>query len=116
MLSFEVFLPKKTSYESVNRAIRQLAGLKPAFMGVTYGAGGGTSRYTIDIASSLLREHGVTALVHLSCVSSTKGEIRDMVSQVKEGRIENILALRGDIPETGKNKFIGNRILNSVIL
>lgn len=106
VLSFEVFPPKKESaFESVNRAVRELASLRPAFMGVTYGAGGGTSHYTIDITSSLQQECGVTAMAHLSCVSSTKEQLRDMAGQIKAHGIENILALRGDITETSKNDY-----------
>lgn len=106
VLSLEVYPPKKEElYEPVDCAIRKIADLRPDFMSVTYGAGGGTSRYTIDIASNLSHECGITALVHLSCISSTKGQIRDMVSQIKARGIENILALRGDIPETGGNDY-----------
>lgn len=106
VLSFEVFPPKKeTSYESVNRAVREIAGLGPAFMSVTYGAGGGTSRYTIDIASNLLQEYGVTAMAHLSCISQTKEQIRDMAGQLGACGIENILALRGDITEDSRTDY-----------
>lgn len=103
VLSFEVFPPKKEdAYESVERAVREIAGLKPSFMSVTYGAGGGTSKYTVNIADEISRTYGVTSLAHLSCVSSTKEHVKDMVGQMKERGIENILALRGDIPADGK--------------
>lgn len=106
VLSLEVYPPKKEElYESADRAIREIADLKPAFMSVTYGAGGGTSRYTIDIAANLLHECGMTAMTHLSCISSTKEQIRNMVSQIKARGIENILALRGDITEIGGNDY-----------
>ena len=106
VLSFEVFPPKKeTSYESVNRAVREIAGLGPAFMSVTYGAGGGTSRYTIDIASNLLQEYGVTAMAHLSCISQTKEQIREMAGQIEAHGIENILALRGDMTEDSRTDY-----------
>ncbi len=102
VLSFEVFPPKKeSSFESVEKAVREIAQLKPDFMSVTYGAGGGTSKYTVDIASEILNDYGVTSLAHLSCVSSTKEHVRDMIEQYKEAGIENILALRGDIPADG---------------
>ena len=62
-LSFEVFPPKNnTAFESVGRAVEEIAALHPAFMSVTYGAGGGTSRYTLDIAQSIKRKHGVPTL------------------------------------------------------
>ena len=67
-------------------------------MSVTYGAGGGTSKVTADIASRLL-EKGVTPLAHLSCISSTKADIKALLSDLRERAIENILALRGDIPQ-----------------
>ena len=97
VLSFEVFPPKREdAYSSVERAVTEIAGLSPSFMSVTYGAGGGTSRYTAKIAAELKKNYGVTSLAHLSCVSSTKEEVREMAQKLKELGIENILALRGD--------------------
>ena len=101
-LSFEVFPPKtEDKYESVERAAAEIAKLNPAFMSVTYGAGGGTSKYTVDIASALHHNHHVTALAHLTCVSSTKEKVREVLHELKEAGIENVLALRGDIPPDG---------------
>lgn len=101
-LSFEVFPPKtEDKYESVMNAAMEIARLKPAFMSVTYGAGGGASQYTADIAAALKDQAGVTPLAHLTCVSSTKEKVRQVLSQLKEKNIENVLALRGDIPEGG---------------
>lgn len=100
-LSFEVFPPKaQDKYDSVEEAALKIARLHPAFMSVTYGAGGGTSRYTVDIASSI-KDQGVNALAHLTCVSSTREEVRSVLRGLKERGIENVLALRGDIPEGG---------------
>ncbi len=100
-LSFEVFPPKaEDKYDSVEEAVIRIARLKPAFMSVTYGAGGGTSKYTVDIASSI-KNQGVNALAHLTCVSSTKEEVRRVLGELKTRGIENVLALRGDIPEGG---------------
>ena len=66
-LSFEVFPPKtEDNYETVEKAAREIAGLRPAFMSVTYGAGGGTSRYTVDIAAALNNEYHVPTLAHLT--------------------------------------------------
>ena len=102
VLSFEVFPPKREdAYSAVERAVTEIAGLSPSFMSVTYGAGGGTSRYTAEIAAELKKNYGVTSLAHLSCVSSTKEEVREMAQKLKELGIENILALRGDIPADG---------------
>lgn len=101
-LSFEVFPPKtEDKYESVERAAAEIAKLDPAFMSVTYGAGGGTSKYTVDIASALHHNHHVTALAHLTCVSSTKEKVREVLCELKEAGIDNVLALRGDIPPDG---------------
>lgn len=98
-LSFEVFPPKvSANFNSVMEATTDIAKLSPSFMSVTYGAGGGTSQYTADIASRLL-DMGVIPIAHLSCISSKKGEIRNLLENLKNRGIENILALRGDIPE-----------------
>jgi methylenetetrahydrofolate reductase (NADPH) len=99
MLSFEVFPPKTdTAFESVKNACEEIAKLSPSFMSVTYGAGGGTSEYTALIASRLL-EKGVTPIAHLTCISSTKSRIHELLCDLKNRGIENILALRGDIPQ-----------------
>lgn len=99
-LSFEVFPPKtEDAYETVEKAAKEIAGLKPSFMSVTYGAGGGTSDYTVGIASDLQRKYGVTPLAHLTCVSSTREKVAQVLAELKKEKIENILALRGDIPE-----------------
>ena len=98
-LSFEVFPPKTDGvFESVKEAAEEIAALKPAFMSVTYGAGGGTSKYTLDIAKDIKRRYGVPTLAHLTCVSSSKETIREKIAQIKDTGIENVMALRGDIP------------------
>lgn len=102
-LSFEVFPPKtEDKYESVERAALEIAKLNPAFMSVTYGAGGGTSRYTVDIADALQKQCGVASLAHLTCVSSTREKVRSVLTELKERGLENVLALRGDIPADGR--------------
>lgn len=98
-LSFEVFPPKtETAFESVKLATEEIAKLKPAFMSVTYGAGGGTSKYTLDIAKNIKELYGVPTLAHLTCVSSTKETVRKKIEQIKAAGITNVMALRGDIP------------------
>ena len=98
-LSFEVFPPKTDSaFEGVKAAVEQIAELHPAFMSVTYGAGGGTSQYTLDIAQNIKREHGVPTLAHLTCVSSTRETVREKIAAIRASGIENVMALRGDIP------------------
>ena len=99
-LSFEVFPPKKdSSFDSVKAATEEIAKLKPAFMSVTYGAGGGTSKYTLDIAKNIKDSYGVSTLAHLTCVSSTKATVHERIEDLKAAGIENVMALRGDIPE-----------------
>ena len=97
-LSFEVFPPKTTDkYESVSNAVKEMALLNPSYMSVTYGAGGGTSDYTSKIAQEV-QSYGVTSLAHLSCISSTKEKVYNELTKLSELGIQNILALRGDIP------------------
>jgi len=99
-LSFEVFPPKTdTAFDSVKIATEEIAKLQPAFMSVTYGAGGGTSKYTLDIAKNIKANYGVPTLAHLTCVSSSKETIHERIEAIREAGIENIMALRGDIPE-----------------
>lgn len=103
-LSFEVFPPKTDDkYDSIEKAVIRIAELHPDFMSVTYGAGGGTSKHTVNIASSVHNSHNVPAMAHLTCVSSTKEDIHQMLDELKAHNIENILALRGDIPAGSEN-------------
>lgn len=103
-LSFEVFPPKtETGFESVKNATEEIAKLHPSFMSVTYGAGGGTSRYTLDIAKNINELYGVPTLAHLTCVSSTRNTVREKINEIKAAGITNIMALRGDIPKEMEN-------------
>ena len=98
-LSFEVFPPKtETSFDSVKTATEEIAKLKPSFMSVTYGAGGGTSKYTLEIAKNIKKMYNVPTLAHLTCVSSTKETVCERIVDIKNAGIENVMALRGDIP------------------
>lgn len=98
-ISFEIFPPKKDEdFGKVISAVDEMAKLDPAFVSVTYGAGGGTSRNTARIASHIKDELNVMSLAHLTCASSTKTEVREVIGNLKSLGIENILALRGDIP------------------
>ena len=98
-VSFEVFPPKTESgFDSVRTATEEIAALRPAFMSVTYGAGGGTSRYTLDIAKNIKAQYGVPTLAHLTCVSSTKQTVQERIADIRGAGIENVMALRGDIP------------------
>ncbi len=98
-LSFEVFPPKSdTTFESVKHATEEIAKLRPSFMSVTYGAGGGTSQYTLDIAKNIKEQYGVPTLAHLTCISSTKETVQKKIGEIKAAGIHNVMALRGDIP------------------
>ena len=98
-VSFEVFPPKTdASFESIRSATEEIATLSPSFMSVTYGAGGGTSRYTLDIARNIKEQYGVPTLAHLTCVSSSRETVRERINDIISSGIENVMALRGDIP------------------
>ena len=99
-LSFEVFPPKTdAAFEPIQAAVHDIARLKPDFMSVTYGAGGGTSDFTVRLVSELQDVCGVTALAHLTCVSSTREHVGRVLGELKARGIQNVLALRGDIPD-----------------
>jgi len=99
-ISFEVFPPKTDAgFQSVLRAVDEIATLSPGFISVTYGAGGGTSKNTVKIASHIQNDLHVPSIAHLTCMSSTKDEIRNVVEELKAEGIENVLALRGDRPK-----------------
>ena len=98
-ISFEVFPPKTDDgIEKVLATTDEIAKLDPAFISVTYGAGGGTSKNTARIAAHIKNDLHVLSLAHLTCASSTKDEVRRVIENLKNLGIENILALRGDIP------------------
>lgn len=98
LLSFEVFPPKTdTAFASVKSATEEMAKLKPSFMSVTYGAGGGTSRYTLEIAKNIKDRYGVPTLAHLTCVSSSKDTVHARIREIIDAGIENVMALRGDL-------------------
>ena len=98
-ISCEIFPPKKgTLLENYKGIAAEIAKLKPAYISCTYGATGGTSDYTVEIADTI-NACGVPAIAHLTCASSTKEKVQSVISELKSRNIENILALRGDIPE-----------------
>ena len=98
--SCEIFPPKAGADMSrMDEIIREIAALHPDFISVTYGAGGSTSKRTVEIASKIQDTYGIPAMAHLTCVSSTKEEVVTMLDRIEENHIENILALRGDIPQ-----------------
>ena len=106
VFSFEFFPPKNDDgVQRLFRTIQQLAELEPSFVSVTYGAGGSTRQMTVDLVSRIKREVGLEAMAHLTCVGHTSAEIASILGQLKEGGIENVLALRGDPPK-GQSEFV----------
>ena len=102
--SFEFFPPKTPkSSENLFAAIQELVPLKPSFVSVTYGAGGGTRQLTHDLVMKIKRETGLTVVSHLTCVGSNRDEIYGILEKYHESGIENIMALRGDPPQGSKN-------------
>lgn len=102
VLSFEVFPPKQDSgIETVKAAVDELVKQPIDYISVTYGAGGSTSKKTADIAEYIQKQHGLSALAHLSCITADKASIREMLDDMQNRGIRNILALRGDLPQDG---------------
>ncbi len=98
-LSCEMFPPKAgTALTEVKTVVEEISKLSPAYMSVTYGAGGGTRKTTVDVADEIQNVRGITALAHLTCVSCSREKAREVLSDLKNKGIENILALRGDAP------------------
>lgn len=102
-ISCELFPPKQgAQLENYKKIVKEMADLKPAYMSVTYGATGGTSDYTVELANEVCNVNHIPALAHLTCVSSTKEKVASVIAELKEHKIENILALRGDIPQNAE--------------
>ena len=109
-MSFEVFPPKtETTLEDVLSTTRKIAELRPAFVSVTYGAGGGTSKYTLAVAEHIYRTTGVPTLAHLTCISSTRQTVAERIADMREHGIENVMALRGDLTQEMKENGPGER-------
>ena len=101
ILSFEVFPPKRDlPIESIYGQLSSLCALKPDFISVTYGAGGkGNDNRTAEIAARIRHNYGVESVAHLTCVSNTKEDVDRITEELRMNNIENILALRGDLPD-----------------
>ncbi|BES65541.1 methylenetetrahydrofolate reductase [NAD(P)H] [Gottschalkiaceae bacterium SANA] len=104
-VSFEVFPPKRDyPIETIHDTISGLKDLHPDFISVTYGAAGSTQNHTVEIASKIKNEFGIETLAHLTCVTSTQDQIKRVLHELRENQIENLLAMRGDLPESYLNK------------
>src|SRR5258706_16424273 len=104
VISFEFFPPKTEEGDRnlLEKTLPALLQTKPDYCSVTYGAGGSTRDKTLMIVDRIQRQHGLTAVAHLTCVSSTKEQIRDLLGQIKALGVKNVLALRGDPPGGGE--------------
>ena len=101
-LSFEIFPPKTDAgFAAVEDCAHKIAALEPSFMSITYGAGGGTSANTAKLAAKLQNEYDTNVLAHLTCVSSDRAFVQERLAEYKSLGIENIMALRGDLPKDG---------------
>ncbi|MBV8245877.1 MAG: methylenetetrahydrofolate reductase [NAD(P)H] [Candidatus Eremiobacteraeota bacterium] len=104
--SFEFFPPKNDEGElALFEAIGTLRSLRPAFVSVTYGAGGSTRARTVEIVKRIQSEFGITAMAHVTCVGHTRHDLRELFYDLQEAGIENVLPLRGD-PPRGETRFV----------
>src|SRR5580693_6989863 len=103
VISFEFFPPKTEEGDKVlfEKTIPALLQTKPDYCSVTYGAGGSTRDKTLMIVDRIQREHGLTALAHLTCVNHTREQVRELLEKIRAAGCQNILALRGDPPGGG---------------
>jgi len=101
VFSLEIFPPKKkANIETIYNTVEQLADCKPDFISVTYGAGGSlVNNYTCEIASTIKEKYGIETVAHLTCVNSTREDVKEMIGRFAAANIENVMALRGDIVE-----------------
>jgi len=105
LFSFELFPPKTDAGRlALERTIRDLADLAPAYVSVTYGAGGSTRAKTVELVQWIEREARLCAMAHLTCVGATEQEIAGVLDSLVDAGIENVMALRGD-PPAGQEKF-----------
>ena len=101
VFSMEIFPPKKkANIESIYDTVEKIAVCKPDFISVTYGAGGSmTDNYTCEIASNIKKKFGIETLAHLTCINSSRKDVKEMIGRFQDADIKNILTLRGDIAE-----------------
>ncbi len=103
--SFEFFPPKTDeAVRQLSETVGELRTLEPTFVSVTYGAGGSTRERTLEIVSHIKRDHGIESMAHLTCVGSSRDELKTVLDRLRDAGIENVLALRGDPPK-GQHTF-----------
>lgn len=106
VISLEIFPPKLTSpVETVFNTLDELKDINPDFISVTYGAGGKAKDRTVEIASKIKNDYKIESLAHLTCISATKEQIRETLKELRSNGIENVLAMRGDLPEDPDFEF-----------
>ena len=106
LFSFEFFPPKDDrGVDALFETVARLKALEPAFVSVTYGAGGSTREKTVTITQRIKSEAGIEAMAHLTCVGHSRDEIDQLLDEYEEAGIENIMALRGD-PPRGDTEFV----------
>lgn len=106
LFSFEFFPPKSDEAGAqLEKTIAELQPLEPDYVSVTYGAGGSTREKTLDIVSRIKRDTGIESMAHLTCVGSTRDELRSVLDRIVDAGVENVLALRGDPPK-GQTTFV----------
>lgn len=116
LVSLEIFPPKRDyPIETIYNTIDELNDLKPDFFSVTYGAGGSTKDTTVEITSHIKDKYNLSSLAHLTCLTSTKDEIDNILFSLKEKKVRNILALRGDYPNEMTSKDIDNKTYKNAI-
>lgn len=104
--SFEFFPPRgQEGVEQLFETVGRLRAYEPAYVSVTYGAGGSTRRLTVDLVGRVQREAGLEAVAHLTCVGSTRDELAGVLDDLAANGVENVLALRGD-PPRGEDRFV----------
>jgi methylenetetrahydrofolate reductase (NADPH) len=104
--SFEFFPPKdEAGVDRLFETVARLQAYNPAYVSVTYGAGGSTRRLTVDLVKRIKREVGLEAMAHLTCAGATQEELKGVLDQLRDGGIDNVLALRGD-PQKGESSFV----------
>lgn len=99
VFSLEIFPPKKkANIDSIYETVEKLTVCKPDFISVTYGAGGSmTDNFTCDIAATIKRRFGIETVAHLTCINSSREDVKEMIGRLYDADIENVLTLRGDI-------------------
>ncbi|MFH0911953.1 MAG: methylenetetrahydrofolate reductase [Planctomycetota bacterium] len=107
IFSFEVFPPKtEKGLASLYRAVEELAKLEPAYVSVTYGAGGSTSKATLEIVTELQKRFGLVCMHHFTMVNATVAALRESIARIRDAGCRNLLALRGDPPPEMGEKFL----------